>query len=121
MSFIDLIVNRIFGGENPFASRKQEINTEKDATDNKFEDGPTPASNNLKDHWPKIIYCNFILFLANNPKQLKMMKLELVCLLKTKPVAISTMESEMSDDPKPAPDLLNVLDDILEASDEKQA
>ena len=42
-------------------------------------------------------------------------------ILKTKPVAISTMESEMSDDPKPAPDLLNVLDDILEASDEKQA
>ena len=71
MGFIDLIVNRIFGGENPFASRKQEISTEKDATDNEFEDGPTPASNNLKDHWPKIIYCNFILFLANNPKQLK--------------------------------------------------
>ena len=49
----------------------KKISTEKDATDNEFEDGPTPASNNLKDHWPKIIYCNFILFLANNPKQLK--------------------------------------------------
>ena len=42
-------------------------------------------------------------------------------LLKTKPVAISTIESEMSDDPEAAPDLLDVLDDILEASDELQA
>ena len=42
-------------------------------------------------------------------------------LLKTKPVAISTIESEMSDDPEAAPDLLDVLDDILEASDEIQA
>ena len=50
-----------------------------------------------------------------------MMKLELVFLLKTKPVAISTIESEMSDDPEAAPDLLDVLDDILEASDEIQA
>ena len=39
----------------------------------------------------------------------------------TKPVAISAIESEMSDDPKAAPDLLDVLDDILEASDEIQA
>ena len=52
-------------------SKGRRSSTEKDATDNEFEDGPTPASNNLKDHWPKIIYCNFILFLANNPKQLK--------------------------------------------------
>ena len=42
-------------------------------------------------------------------------------LLKTKPVAISAIESKMSDDPKAAPDLLDVLDDILEASDEIQA
>ena len=42
-------------------------------------------------------------------------------LLKTKPVAISAIESEMSDDPEAAPDLLEVLDDILEASDELQA
>ena len=46
MGFIDLIVNRIFGGENPFASRKQEISTEKDATEDEFKDGPIPASNN---------------------------------------------------------------------------
>ena len=39
----------------------------------------------------------------------------------TKPVAISAIESEMSDDPEAAPDLLDVLDDILEASDEIQA
>ena len=42
MGFIDLIVNRIFGGENPLASRS----TEKDAADTEFEDGPIPASNN---------------------------------------------------------------------------
>ena len=42
-------------------------------------------------------------------------------LLKTKPVAISAIESEMSDDPEAAPDLLDVLDDILEASEEIQA
>ena len=39
----------------------------------------------------------------------------------TKPVAISAIESEMSDDPEAAPDLLDVLDDNLEASDEIQA
>ena len=39
----------------------------------------------------------------------------------TKPVAISAFENEMSDDPKPAPDLIDVLDDILAASDEIQA
>ena len=66
------------------------------------------------------------LFLASNQKKCSRRrkikrKVKLVFILKTKPVAISTMESEMSDDPKPAPDLLNVLDDILEASDEKQA
>ena len=61
----------LFGGKSPCASRRQEISTEKDAADNEFEDRPRPTSNNLKDHWPKIIYCNFILFLANNPKQLK--------------------------------------------------
>ena len=32
-------------------------------------------------------------------------------LLKTKPVAISAIESEMSDDPEAAPDLLDVLDE----------
>ena len=42
-------------------------------------------------------------------------------ILKTKPVAISTMENEMSDDPKPPPDLHDVLDEILEASDKIQA
>ena len=42
-------------------------------------------------------------------------------LLKTKPVAISTIESEMSDDPEAAPDLLDVLDDNLEASEEIKA
>ena len=57
--------------ENPFASRRKEISTEKDAADNEFEDRPRPTSNNLKDHWPKIIYCIFILFLANNLEQLK--------------------------------------------------
>ena len=61
----------LFGGKSPCASRRQEISTEKDAADNEFEDRPRPTSNNLKDHWPKIIYCHFILFLANNPKQLK--------------------------------------------------
>ena len=40
--------------------KEDDLVQKKDATDNKFEDGPTPASNNLKDHWPKIIYCNFI-------------------------------------------------------------
>ena len=50
-----------------------------------------------------------------------MMKLEQVFLLKTKPVAISAIEREMSDDPKAATDLLDVLEDNLEASDEKQA
>ena len=50
-----------------------------------------------------------------------MMKLEWVSLLKTKPVAISAIEREMSDDPKAATDLLDVLEDNLEASDEKQA
>ena len=39
----------------------------------------------------------------------------------TKPVAISAIESEMSDDPEAAHDLLDVLDDILEASDELQS
>ena len=48
-------------------------------------------------------------------------KKELVFLLKTKPVVISAIESKMSDDPEAAPDLLDVLDDILEASDEIQA
>ena len=42
-------------------------------------------------------------------------------LLKTKPVAISTIGSEMFDDPEAAPDLLDVLEDNLEASDEIQA
>ena len=50
-----------------------------------------------------------------------MMKLEQVFLLKTKPVAISAIEREMSDDPKAATDLLDVLEDNLEASDEIQA
>ena len=50
-----------------------------------------------------------------------MMKLELVFLLKTKPVAISAIEREMSDDPEAAPDLHDVLDENLEASDELQA
>ena len=40
---------------------------------------------------------------------------------KTKPVAISAIESEMSDDPEAAPDLLDVLDDNLEASEEIKA
>ena len=61
----------LFGGKSPCASRRQEISTEKDAADNEFEDRPRPTSNNLKDHWPKIIYCNFILFLVNNLNQLK--------------------------------------------------
>ena len=46
ISFIDLIINIIFGEENPFASRKQESRTEKDATEDEFKDGPIPASNN---------------------------------------------------------------------------
>ena len=50
-----------------------------------------------------------------------MMKLELVFLLKTKPVAVSAIEREMSDDPEAATDLLDVLEDNLEASDEIQA
>ena len=50
-----------------------------------------------------------------------MMKLELVFLLKTKPVAVSAIEREMSDDPEAAMDLLDVLEDNLEASDEIQA
>ena len=33
----------------------------------------------------------------------------------TKPVSISAIKSEMSDDPEAAPDLLDVLNDILEA------
>ena len=49
------------------------------------------------------------------------MKLELVFLLKTKPVAVSAIEREMSDDPEAATDLLDVLEDNLEASDEIQA
>ena len=48
------------------------------------------------------------------------MKLELVFLLKTKPVAVSAIEREMSDDPEAATDLLDVLEDNLEASDEIQ-
>ena len=71
MGFINLKVNRILEERIHLHLENKKISTEKDATDNEFEDGPTPASNNLKDHWPKIIYCNFILFLANNPKQLK--------------------------------------------------
>ena len=39
---------------------------------------------------------------------------------KTKPVAISAIESEMSDDPEDALDLLDVLDDNPEASEEIQ-
>ena len=50
-----------------------------------------------------------------------MMKLELVFLLKQKPVAISAIERDMSDDPEAAPDLHDVLDENLEASDELQA
>ena len=50
-----------------------------------------------------------------------MMKLELVFLLKTKPVAVSAIEREMSDDPEAATDLLDVLEDNLEASGEIQA
>ena len=59
---INQIVNKNSGGKNPFAARKQEINTEKDAADNEFEDKPRPTSNNLKDHWPKIIYCILFYF-----------------------------------------------------------
>ena len=39
----------------------------------------------------------------------------------TKQVAISAFGNEVSDDPKPPPDLHDVLDEILEASDKIQA
>ena len=39
----------------------------------------------------------------------------------TKTVSISAVETEMSDDPKAAPNLLDELEENLEASEEKQA
>ena len=39
----------------------------------------------------------------------------------TKTVSIKALETEMSDDPKAAPNLLDELEENLEASEEKQA
>ena len=37
----------LFGGKNPFASRRQKINSDEDAANAKLEDGPITASNNI--------------------------------------------------------------------------
>ena len=36
----------LFGGKNPFASRRQGISSDEDAADAELEDGPITASNN---------------------------------------------------------------------------
>ena len=50
-----------------------------------------------------------------------MIKLELVFSSKNRASSNFNIEKEMSDDPEAATDLLDVLDDSLEASDELQA